>query len=59
LYDNKDYNKARFNIFRRIWQFPMNQFEMALRTGLGMTPPQACLVRNTTSMLGKLLIFTW
>jgi hypothetical protein len=31
FYNNPDYIKARYNIFRRIWQAPMNAFEAALR----------------------------
>lgn len=59
IYDNPDYIKARFNIFRRIWQWPMNQFEMALRTGLKLDPHRATSIRVGTSMVGKVLVLSW
>jgi hypothetical protein len=59
IFDNPDFNKARFNIFRRIWQWPMNQFEMALRKGLGMNLTTAATIRSGTSMAGKFLVFSW
>ena len=59
IYDNPDYIKARFNIFRRIWQWPMNQFEMALRTGLGLDATRAATTRVGFSMVGKALVASW
>merc|ERR1711976_728090 len=57
LYDNPEFQKARFNIFRRIWQTPMNLFEKALKGPLGDS--KAAVVRYTTTKFGQLLVISW
>jgi hypothetical protein len=59
IYENQDYRKARYNIFRRIWQYPGNLFETGLRNTFGLSHTTACTVRNGTTMIGKLLVFSW
>merc|ERR1711915_94002 len=36
LYDNPDFRKERFNVFRRLWQAPGDAFERALRPSCGL-----------------------
>ena len=59
IFDNPDYGKARYNIFRWIWQAPMNAFEMGLRTKLGVSHVNACTIPNCSTIMGKAIVFSW
>jgi len=57
LHDNPDYLKARFNIFRRVWQAPMSAVERAIRPALGLK--NAHMARWLVSAKAKFVVGVW
>ena len=51
-YENPEYYRATHNIFRRIWQWPMRQFEFALaKMPFCKTPQDAYMMRYKTRLI--------
>jgi len=53
-----EYQKARYNIFRRIGRFPLDMLENAMIKG-GMQLPAAMMTRRALGSAGKFMIVVW